>query len=45
MRVVGVGDGGGWNERVVCLLMMTNWASGFADTQIAGANKLQDLLN
>ena len=21
--VVGVGDGGGWNERVVCSLMMT----------------------
>ena len=45
MRVVGVGDGGGWNEWVVCLLMTTNRALGFADTQFAGANELQDLLN
>ena len=43
--VVGMGDGGDWNERFVCLLMMTNQASGFADAQFAGANELQDLLN
>ena len=33
---VGVGNGGGWNERTVCLLLMTNQASGFADTQFMG---------
>ena len=43
--MVGMGDGGGWNERVVCLLMATNQASGFADAQFARANELQDLLN
>ena len=41
-----MGDGGGWIERIVdCLLMTTNRTSGFANTQFAGANKLQDLLN
>ena len=28
---MGIGDGGGWNERTVCLLLMTNRASGFAE--------------
>ena len=36
MTVVGMGDGGGWNERFVCLLMTTNRALGFANTQFAG---------
>ena len=29
--MVGVGSGGGRNESAVCLLMMTNCASGFAN--------------
>ena len=31
-----VGDGGGQNERICCLLMTTNRALGFADTRFVG---------
>ena len=36
MMVVGVGDGGGQNERICLFIVTTNRALGFADTQFVG---------